>query len=213
MEESCDVFEIAGVIVDWRSAEEEHIGGCAEFCRTLVAACRRRAEVVRFVDYDEGWRCDVYCGGCAESFGADEVERRVGVAGGVEPACAECGRCDDEGPAFAAACDGECDVGFAESGRVGEECPAAGVDAVIEPVHCSDLVWQECDVAECDGWGAEFQGADTECASGEVLNERVRHRYDAARAVSVRAGVVRVVAVRSVRSSSPVQLRRGATSQ
>ena len=136
---------------------------------------------MRFVDYDECGRGDQRLGRGAESLGADEVEFSIRFACGVAPSSAEAGGGDDERSHCTHARDSECDIGLAESGRVGEECPAVSVDALIEPMDGGDLVWQEGDLSKGDWSGAELQRACAERAARQLKNERVARCHDAGR--------------------------------
>ena len=195
------------MVVDGCCAEEKDIGGVAKRRGALMSPSVWGAEVMRFIDDDEGGFGDVWYGWGAESFCADEVQCRIGFACGVAPAGAEAGGCDDEWLGGAQAGDSECDVGLAGSGRVCEQSAAEYSDSVLQPVDGGNLMWQERDVTECDWFGAELERAGAERVVGEVVDEWVAVGHDAARDWALRW----VRSVRSLRRSLPLHASRGAT--
>lgn len=140
-------------------------------------------------------------GGCAEAFRADEVELGVGLACGVEPAMSERGGGDDERSCADRVCDGEGDVGLAESGGIGEEGTSEVIEAREEPGDCCALVWQQRDVTDGKWWCGEVECAGFQCGACEAVDRVVCRCHDA-----------RVSDSGPARSVSAVQARSGATS-
>ena len=148
VEQPCDVQQVVGRVVYRCRAQQQHFRVGAEFRRPAVSSGRGCSEVMCLVDDHEEVCGEARCGGCAEAFGADEVEGYAGRACGVGPAAAECCGRDHEWSAGEFSRDGEGDIRLSQSGRVGEQCAAVATDTWHEPAYGRHLMRQQRDVAE-----------------------------------------------------------------